>query len=77
MNQSGNYAIIWFEDESIYRLVDHQGHLKVFDIQQIDQENTVSEFIKTQDDIDNAEDSVRYAITIDLLEDTYGPNAVA
>lgn len=68
------YAIIWYEDDTIFRLVDTKGNLRVFTRQQAEEEASVSGFLETEDDINKAEDDLRYAISLQLLEDTYGFN---
>lgn len=69
------YAIIWYEDDTIYRLVNTGGELKTFTRQQAETEASVAGFLNTEEDINSAEDDLRYAISLQLLEETYGYGA--
>lgn len=64
------YALVWFEGDDPFTLVDHKGTTVLLDKE--DALRQSSGILLTQDDVDNAEDDLRYAITTDLLEDLYG-----
>lgn len=64
------YAIIWFEGESTFRLVDNQSRTITLSYDEAMQDS--AGIIDTEDALERAEDDLRYAISTDLLEDLYG-----
>lgn len=64
------YALIWFEGDNPYTLVDKQG--KTVLLTKDAALNQSSGLLHSQDDVDAAEDDLRYAITTDLLDELYG-----
>lgn len=67
------YALIWFEGDSPYTLVDKQG--KTVLLTKEAALNQSSGLLHSQDDVDAAEDDLRYAITTELLDELYGWSA--
>lgn len=74
MNESSpansKYAIIWFEGDSPYTMVDKKGKTVILGKEAALQQ--ASGLLHTQDDVDAAEDDLKYAITTTLLEDLFG-----
>jgi len=70
MQPQNAYALIWFEGDTPYLLADHKGKTVLFSEQ--DALSHATSALKTQDDVDNAEDDLRYAIATELLEELYG-----
>lgn len=71
MNDNANkYAIIWFEGDSPYTMVDKKGKTVLLSKEAAMQQ--ASGLLHTQDDVDEAEDDLKYAITATLLEDLFG-----
>lgn len=66
------YAIIWFEGEAPYTMVDKKGKTVVLTKDAALEQ--ASGLLHTQDDVDEAEDDLKYAITTTLLEDLFGWN---
>ena len=64
------YAIIWFEGESTYRLVDK--HSRTITLSYDEAAQDAAGIIDTEDALERAEDDLRYAISTELLEDLYG-----
>lgn len=64
------YAIIWFEGDSPYTMVDKKGKTVLLSKEAAMQQ--ASGLLHTQDDVDEAEDDLKYAITTTLLEDLFG-----
>lgn len=64
------YALIWFEGENYYTLVDQFN--KTVLISEAEAYYDTTGILKTEDDVENAADDVRYAISTDLLEDLFG-----
>lgn len=68
--QDVDYAIIWFEGDETYTLVDKNSKTLVFSYQQVLQDS--AGVLLTEDDIEGVEDDLRYAISVELLEDYLG-----
>lgn len=64
------YAIIWFEGESTFRLVDKNSRTITLSYAEAAQDS--AGLIETEEALERAEDDLRYAISTDLLEDLYG-----
>lgn len=69
-NSSGDYAIIWFEGETAFTLVDSQNKTVVQPRDAV-QRDTAG-VIDTEQQLEDAEDDLRYAISVDLLENFFG-----
>jgi len=65
-----NYALIWFEGEDTYTLVDRAD--KTVLLTEAEALNDAVSFLRSEKDLDNAIDDVRYAISVELLEDLFG-----
>lgn len=64
------YALIWFEGENYYTLVDRNN--KTVLLSEAEAEYDTSGILRTEDDVENAQDDIRYAIDVTLLEDLFG-----
>lgn len=64
------YAIIWFEGDATFRLVDRQSRTITLSYEEAAQD--AAGIIETEDALEKAEDDLRYAINTDLLEELYG-----
>lgn len=64
------YAVIWFEGEETYTLVNSSNQTVILSRAEAYQDT--AGVINTEDDLENAEDDLRYAISTDLLEDLFG-----
>lgn len=69
-NANTKYAIIWFEGDSPYTMVDKKGKTVTLSKEAALEQS--SGLLHTQDDVDEAEDDLKYAITTTLLEDLFG-----
>lgn len=64
------YAIIWFEDGSTFYMVDSSDNPVLLSKQEVLYDEIP--ILRTRDDINDAEDDIRYAIPEDLLEEIFG-----
>lgn len=72
INKQGKkrYAIIWFEGDNTFRLVDRQSKTITLSYEEASQDS--AGIIDTEESLERAEDDLRYAISTELLEDLYG-----
>lgn len=64
------YALIWFEGEDPFTMVNKEG--KTVLLSKEEALRQVSSLLENQDDVDKAEDDLRYGIASHLLEELYG-----
>lgn len=67
---SNEYAIIWFEGDDAFTLVNSQNQTVVQTRAEVSRDT--AGVIDTEDQLDKAEDDLRYAISLTLLEDLFG-----
>lgn len=67
-----NYAVVWFEGDSVYTLVNSANEPILMSKQQVAQEPSIHGIIDSEDQVETASDDLRYAIRTQLLEDLYG-----
>lgn len=66
------YAVIWFEGADNYTLVDRKGRLVKMSEKDAASAPSISGLLKTQAQVEEAQDGPKYAITLDLLETLFG-----
>lgn len=66
------YAVIWFEGPDTFTLVDRKGRLVKMTAKEVSNSETIVSTLKTQADVEEALDGLKYAITLDLLENLFG-----
>lgn len=65
------YAIIWFEDDDNYTLVNRNGLVTLTE-DEVHSSEEIAGILETQEDVDVAQDDARYAIRLDLLDELFG-----
>lgn len=66
------YAVIWFEGTDNFTLVDRKGRLVKMVEKDAHAAPSISGLLKTQADVERAQDGPKYAITLELLESLFG-----
>ena len=72
MTMDTKYAIIWFEGHDKYTLVDRHGSLVTRTEKEVHQAPSIVGILRTQSDVEEAQDDLKYAISTDLLESLFG-----
>lgn len=70
MTMEEKYALIWFEGDEYYTLVDR--HNKTVLIAAAEAKESTAGILRTEDDVENALDDLRYAIPANLLQELFG-----
>lgn len=70
MDTLANYAIVWFEGDDIFTLVDNDDKTIRLTEEHAKEESYAT--LRNEKDIEDAQDDLRYAIHVDLLESTFG-----
>lgn len=65
------YAIIWFEDNDNFTLFNRKG-LVVLTKEQVLSSDDIAGILESEADVDDAQDDLRYAISLELLDELYG-----
>lgn len=65
------YAIIWFEDNDNFTLFNRKGLVTLTREQALSSED-IAGILETEADVDDAQDDLRYAISLQLLDILYG-----
>lgn len=66
------YAVIWFEGTDNYTLVDRKGRLVKMSEKEAHAAPSILALLKTQTDVEEAQDGPKYAIQLELLETLFG-----
>jgi hypothetical protein len=72
MNMETRYAIIWFEGQDKYTLVDRHGSIVTRTEKEITHAPSIVSILRTQSDVEDAQDDLKYAISTELLENLFG-----
>lgn len=64
------YAILWFEDNSIFTLVNEDNYTVRLTFTEAQDES--ARILETEEDIDEADEGVRYAVPLYLLDELFG-----
>lgn len=66
------YAIVWFEGENVYTLVNNKDRPILLSKEHLSSEPSIHGVIDREDQVETANDDHRYAIRTHLLEELYG-----
>jgi len=66
------FAVIWFEGTDNYTLVDRKGRLVKMSEKEAIAAPSITGLLRTQADVEEAQDELRYAISLELLETLFG-----
>lgn len=66
------YTVIWFEGADNYTLVDRKGRLIKMTEKEATEAPSIAGILRTQSDVEDAQDDLKYAISLELLEDLFG-----
>lgn len=73
MNTDREYAIVWFEGEDIYTLVDTND--KTVLLTESEALSEAAQILRKTSDVEDAEEDLRYAIPAHMLNELFGWNA--
>lgn len=71
-NNSGLFVPVWFSDGDVYTFSDQHGHPILYTEMEARQQPSISGILRTESDVENADDDIRYAIDATLLEELFG-----
>lgn len=66
------YAVIWFEGPDSYTLVDRSGKYVLMSENQASKAPSISAILRTEAEVEDATEDVKYAISVELLENLFG-----
>lgn len=69
---SNIYVPIWFSEGDVYTFSDKDGNTIQYTEVEASRQPAISSLLKTESDVERADDDVRYAISASLLEELYG-----
>lgn len=70
MDTQADYAIVWFEGDDIFTLVDNED--KTIRLTETHAQTESFDTLKSAKQVEDAQDDLRYAIHVDLLESLFG-----
>lgn len=66
------FVPVWFSDGDVFTFTDKHGHTLSYTEIDARRQPAISAILRTEDDVERAEDDVRYAIDATLLEELFG-----
>jgi hypothetical protein len=69
-NDETRYAILWFEDDAAFTLVDDSDKTVV--LSESEAKAEASTILRNENEVEEAESGVRYAVPTQLLDELFG-----